>query len=160
MKRLFSFIMIMVILGSSLSGCAVSSKQYHIKEELVEAYQINEMAEHAVSEFFTLSKTAYRKYQKNNDMNEFVNTVYDAFIDLHEGLDISANIQSRLGTDKEENKRLASFSIAYTAAVADMLSLPLRYEENPYGVRAEDVLLAVNNISQHFYGIDLFRNVD
>lgn len=160
MKKLFSFILIVTILGICLSACAAGSKQHHIKEELVEAYQMNEMAEQALFDFFALSKASYRKYQKNNDMDEFINTVYDAFVDLHDGLDITANIQSRLGNDIEENKRLATFSIDYTTAVADMLSLPVQYEENPYSIRAEDILLAVNNISQHFCDVNIFQDVD
>ena len=159
MKHLIYIFLIIVLVCSCLSGCTNESsvnENYAIRDELVDAYLINDNVEDKLYDFFDTAETSYSKFKKDRDIYQFIQTVYNSFEGFTKDLNANANIKSRIEADREANRYLASYSVDFAVASEPILSLPLEYYENPDNVNETKVFLAINSISQYFCEVDIF----
>ncbi|MBE6582718.1 MAG: hypothetical protein E7648_05605 [Ruminococcaceae bacterium] len=163
MKKTLCLFFIAVIISSLLCGCSVgnsNTKQYQIKEELIDIYLIDDNVKEKLYSFFNSAEKSYDSFNKNGDLSKFIESVYDDFCVFNEELKATANIQARVEADPETNRHLVSYYIEFTLASEPMLALPLEYLDNPDDIDESDVFSAVNSISQYFCGIDIFSTTD
>ena len=168
MKKFFTLFLIVSLICSLLCGCSAddpkSSKnrddstinKYHIKEELIDVYLIDENIEKKLYDFFNLAETSYKEFKKNQDVYQFICSIYDGFDEFKQDFEDNANINERIETDREANRYLMFYYTDFVIAYEPILSLPLEYYENFDDIDETDVVSAVNSISQYFCGVDVF----
>ena len=142
------------------SGNSLKTNKYHIKEELIDVYLIDENIERKLYNFFDLAETSYEKFKNDQDTYQFIQSTYDAFDEFRLALESHANLNARIEPKTESGRQLASHAIDFAIAYEPMLALPLEYYEDPNNIEETDVFLAVNSISQYFCEVDLFIIID
>ena len=160
MKKNICAAVVIITLLLTFCGCTSklnSKKNYIIKSEILYVYQINEDIEKELIDFFLLSENLYNMYLINNNEKQFFNGLNDAFMSFKDHFEKNADIENRIKADRINNSHLLSEYTEYTIAIHDILYVNLMFSKDSKNLVVDDVLVAVNNISRYFCGVDVFE---